>query len=81
MVKEDLRGRACIPFPCGFEDSILSKSMTLLIKKMKRLKICPQKQKIKHQRLLNLISIKESPDKGLFYCITIINNIKDYKIC
>jgi hypothetical protein len=66
MVKEDLRGRACIPFPCGFEDSILNKSMTLLIKKMKKLKNKLQKQKVKCPKLLNLISIKESPDKRAF---------------
>ena len=69
MAKEDLRGRACIPFPCGFEDSILSKSMTLLIKKMKKLKNKLQKQKVKCQRFLNLISIKESPNKKGFFTV------------
>ncbi len=69
MAKEDLRGRAYIPFPCGFEDSILSKSMTLLIKKMKKLKNKLQKQKVKCQRFLNLISIKESPNKKGFFTV------------
>ncbi len=69
MAKEDLRGRACIPFPCGFEDSILSKSMTLLIKKMKKLKNKLQKQKVKCQRFLNRTSIKESPNKKGFFTV------------
>jgi hypothetical protein len=69
MAKEDLRGRAYIPFPCGFEDSILSKSMTLLIKKMKKWKSKLQKQKVKCQRFLNLISIKESPNKKGFFTV------------
>ena len=69
MAKEDLRGRACIPFPCGFEDSILNKSMTLLIKKMKKLKNKLQKQKVKCQRFLNQTSIKESPNKKGFFTV------------
>lgn len=69
MAKEDLRGRACIPFPCGFEDFILSKSMTLLIKKMKKLKNKLQKQKVKCQRFLNQTSIKESPNKKGFFTV------------
>ncbi len=69
MAKEDLRGRACIPFPCGFEDSILNKSMTLLIKKMKKLKNKLQKQKVKCRRFLNQTSIKESPNKKGFFTV------------
>lgn len=69
MAKEDLRGRAYIPFPCGFEDSILSKSMTLLIKKMKKLKNKLQKRKVKCQRFLNRTSIKESPNKKGFFTV------------
>jgi len=69
MAKEDLRGRACIPFPCGFEDSILNKSMTLLIKKMRKLKNKLQKQKVKCRRFLNQTSIKESPNKKGFFTV------------
>ncbi len=69
MAKEDLRGRACIPFPCGFEDSILNKSMTLLIKKIKKLKNKLQKQKVKCRRFLNQTSIKESPNKKGFFTV------------
>lgn len=69
MAKEDLRGRACIPFPCGSEDFTLSKSMTLLIKKMKKLKNKLQKQKVKCQRSLNQTSIKESPNKKGFFTV------------
>ena len=69
MGKEDLRGRACIPFPCGFEDSILNKSMTLLIKKIKKLKNKLQKQKVKCRRFLNQTSIKESPNKKGFFTV------------
>jgi hypothetical protein len=69
MAKEDLRGRAYIPFPYGFEDFILNKSMTLLIKKMKKLKNKLQKQKVKCQRFLNRTLIKESLNKKGFFTV------------
>jgi len=69
MGKEDLRGRACIPYLYGFEDFILNKSTTLLIKKMKKLKNKLQKQKVKCQKFLNQTLIKESPSKKGFFTV------------
>jgi hypothetical protein len=69
MGKEDLRGRACIPFQYGSEDFTLSRLMILILERMKKLKNKLQKQKVKCQRFLNRTSIKESPNKKGFFTV------------
>jgi len=69
MGKEDLRGRACIPYLCGSEDFTLNKLMILILRRMKSSKNNLRALIVKYLRLLNLISLKESPSKKGFFTV------------